>query len=75
MPRKGLYVRKLSFAKMYDQHARFWFIHVFIVQEHEVDAMYPLQSGRLPSNNVQHIIFITRAKVSHMEMIAENVYG
>ena len=50
-------------------------MHVFIVQEHEVDAMYPLQSGRLPSNNVQHIIFITRAKVSHMEMIAENVYG
>ncbi|CAB4017268.1 Vacuolar sorting-associated 33A, partial [Paramuricea clavata] len=46
-----------------------------LLKEHEVDAMYPLQSGRLPTNSVQHMIFITRAKVSHMEIIADIVFG
>ncbi|XP_028415170.1 vacuolar protein sorting-associated protein 33A-like [Dendronephthya gigantea] len=44
-----------------------------LLKEHEVDAMFALAPGRLPKNSVQHIVFITRAKVSHMEIIVDNV--
>ena len=42
-------------------------------QEHEVDKMFPLQPGRLPSSNVQNIIFIVRPQLALMELVAQNV--
>lgn len=38
-----------------------------------MDVMFPLRPGRLPPNQVQTIIFITRSKPSQMEIIADNV--
>ena len=38
-----------------------------------MDKMFPLQPGRLPVNTVQNIVFITRPKLSLMELIAQNV--
>ena len=35
--------------------------------------MWPLQMGRLPSSNVQNVIFITRAKSSLMDVIKDIV--
>ncbi|XP_046840595.1 vacuolar protein sorting-associated protein 33A-like [Xenia sp. Carnegie-2017] len=48
-----------------------------LLKEHEVDAMFQLQAGQLPKTvqHCKHIFFITRAKVSHMEMIADNVFA
>ena len=50
--------------------AVFMFFHV---QEHEVDKMFPLRPGRLPANTVQNVVFITRPKLSLMELVAQNV--
>jgi len=51
-----------------------WIIHCFYyLQEHEVDKMFPLRPGRLPENTVQNIVFITRPKLSLMELVAQNV--
>jgi len=38
-----------------------------------VDKMFPLRPGRLPSNTVQNIVFITRPRLSLMELVAQNV--
>jgi len=46
---------------------------VLCVQEHEVDKMFPLRPGRLPANAVQNIVFITRPKLSLMDLVAQNV--
>ena len=46
---------------------------IFLLQEHEVDKMFPLRPGRLPVNTVQNIVFITRPKLSLMELVAQNV--
>jgi len=46
---------------------------IFLPQEHEVDKMFPLRPGRLPVNTVQNIVFITRPKLSLMELVAQNV--
>ena len=46
---------------------------IFPLQEHEVDKMFPLRPGRLPANTVQNIVFITRPKLSLMELVAQNV--
>ena len=43
------------------------------IQEHEVDKMFPLRSGRLPTSSVQNIIFITRPNYAMMDMVAQNV--
>jgi len=44
-----------------------------LLKEYEVDRMFPLRSSRLPSSNVQHIIFITRPVVSLMDQVAINI--
>ncbi|CAH1801545.1 unnamed protein product, partial [Owenia fusiformis] len=45
-----------------------------LLKEHEVDKMFPLQkSGRLPQNNCQNIVFISRPKLGLMDMIAQTV--
>jgi len=49
------------------------FCDPFYLQEHEVDKMFPLRPGRLPMNTVQNIVFITRPKLSLMELVAQNV--
>jgi len=46
---------------------------IFYMQEHEVDKMFPLRPGRLPANTVQNIVFITRPKLSLIELVAQNV--
>ena len=38
-----------------------------------MDKMFPLRAGRLPANTVQNIVFITRPKLSLMELVAQNV--
>ena len=38
-----------------------------------MDKMFPLRPGRLPANAVQNIIFITRPKLSLIELVAQNV--
>ena len=44
-----------------------------LLKEYEVDRMFPLRPSRLPSSNVQHIIFVTRPVVSLMDQIAINI--
>lgn len=38
-----------------------------------MDKMFPLRPGRLPANTVQNVIFITRPKLSLIELVAQNV--
>ncbi|XP_077995309.1 vacuolar protein sorting-associated protein 33A-like [Glandiceps talaboti] len=45
-----------------------------LLKEHEVDKMFPLRAGRLPSSNVRNIIFITRPKLELMELVAQNIH-
>lgn len=44
-----------------------------VLKEHSVLKMYPLRVERLPECNVAHIIFISRPKVTLMDLIAKNV--
>lgn len=46
----------------------------FIFKEHEVEKMFTLKSGRLPSADVKNIIFFVRPRLELMDIIAENVY-
>ena len=50
-----------------------FFIFGAMVQEHEVDKMFPLRQGRLPQSSVQNIIFIVRPKLALMETVANNI--
>ncbi|KAM7416190.1 hypothetical protein PAMA_018316 [Pampus argenteus] len=44
-------------------------------QEHEVEKMFTLKSGRLPSADVKNIIFFVRPRLELMDIIAENVFS
>lgn len=50
--------------------------HVYycVFQEHEVEKMFTLKSGRLPSADVKNIIFFVRPRLELMDIIAENVF-
>lgn len=43
------------------------------LEEHDVKNMFPLRPGTLPSIDVKHIIFITRPKLSLMDLIADYI--
>ncbi|XP_033123521.1 vacuolar protein sorting-associated protein 33A-like [Anneissia japonica] len=44
-----------------------------LLKENEVEKMFPLRAGRLPQNNVQNVIFITRPILKLMRLVAENI--
>ncbi|XP_039288228.1 vacuolar protein sorting-associated protein 33A [Nilaparvata lugens] len=46
-----------------------------VLRENQVEKMYHLRHGRLPSTNVKNIIFITRPHIHLIDMIADNVHG
>lgn len=46
-----------------------------LLNKHGVTTMFPLQRGKLPVTDVNHIIFISRPKLHLMECISENVHG
>lgn len=46
----------------------------FFFKEHEVEKMFTLKSGRLPSADVKNIIFFVRPRLELMDIIAQNVY-
>lgn len=46
----------------------------FFLKEHEVEKMFTLKSGRLPSADVKNIIFFVRPRLELMDIIAENVF-
>ncbi len=46
----------------------------FIFQkEHEVEKMFTLKGGRIPSAAVKNIVFFVRPRLELMDIIAENV--
>uniref|UniRef100_A0AAQ5ZZT2 VPS33A core subunit of CORVET and HOPS complexes n=1 Tax=Amphiprion ocellaris TaxID=80972 RepID=A0AAQ5ZZT2_AMPOC len=45
-----------------------------LLKEHEVEKMFTLKSGRLPSADVKNIIFFVRPRLELMDIIAENVF-
>nr|XP_002737715.1 PREDICTED: vacuolar protein sorting-associated protein 33A [Saccoglossus kowalevskii] len=45
-----------------------------LLKEHEVEKMFPLRTGRLPTSNVRNVIFITRPKLQLMEFVAQNIH-
>lgn len=45
-----------------------------LLKEHGVNTMFPLQPGKLPATQVNHIIFISRPKLHLMQWISENVH-
>lgn len=47
---------------------------IIVLQEHEVEKMFTLKSGRLPSADVKNIIFFVRPRLELMDIIAENVF-
>lgn len=46
----------------------------YLFKEHEVEKMFTLKSGRLPSADVKNIIFFVRPRLELMDIIAENVF-
>ncbi|KAK7934212.1 hypothetical protein WMY93_005108 [Mugilogobius chulae] len=46
-----------------------------LLKEHEVEKMFTLKRGRLPSADVKNIIFFVRPRLELMEIIADNVFG
>uniref|UniRef100_A0A4W6G4B8 VPS33A core subunit of CORVET and HOPS complexes n=1 Tax=Lates calcarifer TaxID=8187 RepID=A0A4W6G4B8_LATCA len=46
-----------------------------LLKEHEVEKMFTLKSGRLPSADVKNIIFFVRPRLELMDIIAENVFS
>lgn len=50
------------------------FHYILFFKEHEVEKMFTLKSGRLPSADVKNIIFFVRPRLELMDIIAENVY-
>lgn len=49
------------------------YVYDWIFQEHEVEKMFTLKSGRLPPADVKNIIFFIRPRLELMDIIAENV--
>ena len=49
-------------------------VHYCVLKEHEVEKMFTLKSGRLPSADVKNIIFFVRPRLELMDIIAENVF-
>lgn len=47
---------------------------VLVLQEHEVEKMFTLKSGRLPSADVKNIIFFVRPRLELMDIIADNIF-
>ncbi|MEQ2202632.1 Vacuolar protein sorting-associated protein 33A, partial [Xenoophorus captivus] len=43
-----------------------------LLKEHEVEKMFTLKSGRLPSADVKNIIFFVRPRLELMDIIAQN---
>lgn len=54
--------------------AHCFYYHFSFFKEHEVEKMFTLKSGRLPSADVKNIIFFVRPRLELMDIIAENVY-
>ncbi|KAM8866504.1 vacuolar protein sorting-associated protein 33A [Synchiropus picturatus] len=46
-----------------------------LLKEHEVEKMFTLKGGRLPSADVKNIIFFVRPRLELMDIIAENVFS
>uniref|UniRef100_A0AAQ4P714 Vacuolar protein sorting-associated protein 33A n=1 Tax=Gasterosteus aculeatus aculeatus TaxID=481459 RepID=A0AAQ4P714_GASAC len=46
-----------------------------LLKEHEVEKMFTLKSGKLPSADVKNIIFFVRPRLELMDIIAENVFS
>ncbi|KAM4050273.1 uncharacterized protein ACNLHF_015065 isoform 2-T2 [Anomaloglossus baeobatrachus] len=44
-----------------------------LLKEHEVEKMFTLKSGPLPSSDVKNIIFLVRPRLELMDIIAENI--
>ncbi|XP_042193601.1 vacuolar protein sorting-associated protein 33A [Callorhinchus milii] len=44
-----------------------------LLKEHEVDKMFTLKEGRLPSADVKSIIFFVRPRLELMDIIADNI--
>uniref|UniRef100_A0A8B9K0B5 Vacuolar protein sorting-associated protein 33A n=1 Tax=Astyanax mexicanus TaxID=7994 RepID=A0A8B9K0B5_ASTMX len=44
-----------------------------LLKEHEVEKMFTLKAGRVPSADVKNIIFFVRPRLELMDIIAENV--
>ncbi|CAH2295822.1 vacuolar sorting-associated 33A [Pelobates cultripes] len=44
-----------------------------LLKEHEVEKMFTLKAGPLPSSDVKNIIFFVRPKLELMDIIAENI--
>ncbi len=45
----------------------------FFQKEHEVEKMFTLKGGRIPSAAVKNIVFFVRPRLELMDIIAENV--
>uniref|UniRef100_A0A8C6PLH4 Vacuolar protein sorting-associated protein 33A n=1 Tax=Nothobranchius furzeri TaxID=105023 RepID=A0A8C6PLH4_NOTFU len=46
-----------------------------LLKEHEVEKMFTLKSGRLPSADVKNIIFFVRPRLELMDIIADNIFS
>ncbi|CAL9708472.1 unnamed protein product [Knipowitschia caucasica] len=46
-----------------------------LLKEHEVEKMFTLKRGRLPSADVKNIIFFVRPRIELMEIIADNIFN
>uniref|UniRef100_A0A673LEN3 Vacuolar protein sorting-associated protein 33A n=1 Tax=Sinocyclocheilus rhinocerous TaxID=307959 RepID=A0A673LEN3_9TELE len=44
-----------------------------LLKEHEVEKMFTLKGGRIPSASVKNIVFFVRPRLELMDIIAENV--
>lgn len=44
-----------------------------LLKEHEVADMFLLKAGTLPVISVKHIVFIARAKLSLMDLVADYI--
>lgn len=49
------------------------YAYYWVFQEHEVEKMFTLKSGRLPAADVKNIIFFVRPRLELMDIIAENI--
>lgn len=48
-------------------------LHFIFTKEHEVEKMFTLKGGRIPSAAVKNIVFFVRPRLELMDIIAENV--
>lgn len=49
------------------------FLNFIFQKEHEVEKMFTLKGGRIPSATVKNIVFFVRPRLELMDIIAENV--